>query len=599
MHPPSTLPVLKLDSLDPVQAYKAGVLLRRASPNLDPSAHAQRVLIELPGEIAVEEWDPDVLVKHVALARLEIAGVVNSSWVSHLFSELACLPLVNIAPVPQMVGNVDGPTDDLPDAPAEVATTDVAPIEATAEPTPAPPALFGDVLPAGPKDLAARLADDISRIMAAPPVAPAFEPAPAQSSASEAFAADVFAADEIMLAPARQDAPVSEDPAARTLPTIDLALPVLQLELVPMEDPREDPIATEEWEHALDQADALDPDSVAGSDDQQQFESFDPAPADAVVDSNVEASCEPPAAAIAADTDAATFDAPSMGGSEPVAAVDPAELAADFVVAQDAAFVENTHAVVQAEVDLGAAIEVNHEDVIDTQPQAAVVAATVPDNAVASVATAAEVAADAGTSPAVAADEPAIDQQASASTPAIEAPAAATVSQDAAPDAQPGDQATKCPEHAVTNAPADHAQADFAPIDATVAACSACRERIMSSGEDIVATDPAGEAVTYRGRLRAGQVCENRIGDLVLVGTMGTGAVARAAGSIHAYGRASGALKAGQAGDTTARIYVADFNAQLVDIAGRYQSFETIPEDLKGKMVEIWLEEDVLLYQAI
>ena len=52
---------------------------------------------------------------------------------------------------------------------------------------------------------------------------------------------------------------------------------------------------------------------------------------------------------------------------------------------------------------------------------------------------------------------------------------------------------------------------------------------------------------------------------------------------------------AGAQGDISARIFVADFRAELVAIAGQYRVFEQIPDQLEGRSVQCWLDGEKLL----
>jgi septum site-determining protein MinC len=52
---------------------------------------------------------------------------------------------------------------------------------------------------------------------------------------------------------------------------------------------------------------------------------------------------------------------------------------------------------------------------------------------------------------------------------------------------------------------------------------------------------------------------------------------------------------AGAQGNADARIYVHDFRAELVAIAGHYRVFEQIPKDLEGQSVRCWLDGEKLL----
>jgi septum site-determining protein MinC len=95
--------------------------------------------------------------------------------------------------------------------------------------------------------------------------------------------------------------------------------------------------------------------------------------------------------------------------------------------------------------------------------------------------------------------------------------------------------------------------------------------------------------------VRSGQQVYARDGDLVVTKLVANGAEVIADGSIHIYGALRGRALAGAQGDERARIYCQDFHAELVSIAGRYRVFEDLPEDLRGKPVQAWLEGEKLL----
>ncbi|HEX8778629.1 MAG TPA: septum site-determining protein MinC, partial [Rhodanobacter sp.] len=114
---------------------------------------------------------------------------------------------------------------------------------------------------------------------------------------------------------------------------------------------------------------------------------------------------------------------------------------------------------------------------------------------------------------------------------------------------------------------------------------------------------PAAESAQERpqgtlhhdGAVRSGQQVYARDRDLVVTGTVANGAEAIADGDIHIYGGLRGRAMAGAQGDTDARIFVHDFRAELVAIAGHYRVFEQIPKDLEGQSVRCWLEGEKLL----
>jgi septum site-determining protein MinC len=102
-------------------------------------------------------------------------------------------------------------------------------------------------------------------------------------------------------------------------------------------------------------------------------------------------------------------------------------------------------------------------------------------------------------------------------------------------------------------------------------------------------------AQQHDGAVRSGQQIYARDRDLVVTGAIANGAEVIADGSIHIYGSLKGRAMAGAQGDAKARIYVSDFRAELVAIAGHYRVFEQIPKDLEGQSVQCWLDGEKLL----
>ena len=98
--------------------------------------------------------------------------------------------------------------------------------------------------------------------------------------------------------------------------------------------------------------------------------------------------------------------------------------------------------------------------------------------------------------------------------------------------------------------------------------------------------------------VRSGQqvYADNR--DLTVLTTVGAGAEVIADGSIHIYGALRGRALAGAQGNTDARIFCREFHAELVAIAGHYKVMEEVPNELRGKAVQIWLDQDQLKIAA-
>ncbi len=109
---------------------------------------------------------------------------------------------------------------------------------------------------------------------------------------------------------------------------------------------------------------------------------------------------------------------------------------------------------------------------------------------------------------------------------------------------------------------------------------------------------PARPGLLQKTPVRSGQqlYAENR--DLTVINTVGAGAEVIADGSIHVYGALRGRALAGAQGNTDARIFCREFHAELVAIAGHYKVMEEVPSELRGKPVQIWLEQDQLKMAA-
>lgn len=109
----------------------------------------------------------------------------------------------------------------------------------------------------------------------------------------------------------------------------------------------------------------------------------------------------------------------------------------------------------------------------------------------------------------------------------------------------------------------------------------------------------SGPGLMHSTPVRSGQqiYADNR--DLTVVNTVGAGAEVIADGSIHIYGALRGRALAGAQGDENARIFCREFHAELVAVAGNYKVLEDIPAELRGKPVQVWLEQGQLKLAAL
>ncbi|UHQ18284.1 septum site-determining protein MinC [Lysobacter sp. KIS68-7] len=99
--------------------------------------------------------------------------------------------------------------------------------------------------------------------------------------------------------------------------------------------------------------------------------------------------------------------------------------------------------------------------------------------------------------------------------------------------------------------------------------------------------------------VRSGQQVYAENSDLTVLATVGAGAEVIADGSIHIYGALRGRALAGAQGNEKARIFCREFHAELVAVAGHYKVLEDIPKDLRGKAVQVWLDQGQLHIAAL
>lgn len=102
---------------------------------------------------------------------------------------------------------------------------------------------------------------------------------------------------------------------------------------------------------------------------------------------------------------------------------------------------------------------------------------------------------------------------------------------------------------------------------------------------------PVANTVVIDTPVRAGQRIYARGADLVVLAVVNNGAELIADGCIHVYAPLRGRALAGASGNTSARIFAASLEAELVSIAGVYRTFENghAPE-LAGKQVQVRLQ---------
>jgi septum site-determining protein MinC len=113
----------------------------------------------------------------------------------------------------------------------------------------------------------------------------------------------------------------------------------------------------------------------------------------------------------------------------------------------------------------------------------------------------------------------------------------------------------------------------------------------------------AGEAAASASRVpsllveapvRSGMTIMNAEGDVIILGSVASGAEVIAAGSIHVYGALRGRALAGVYGNASARIFCRRFEAELVAISDFHKVTEDIEASLRHKPVQAWLSDNEL-----
>ena len=114
-----------------------------------------------------------------------------------------------------------------------------------------------------------------------------------------------------------------------------------------------------------------------------------------------------------------------------------------------------------------------------------------------------------------------------------------------------------------------------------------------------IAAAPAEPGLIQAAPVRSGQQVYAANRDLTVLAAVGAGAEVIADGSVHIYGPLRGRALAGAQGNEKARIFCREFHAELIAIAGNYKVLEDIPKDLRGKAVQVWLDNEELRIAAL
>lgn len=99
--------------------------------------------------------------------------------------------------------------------------------------------------------------------------------------------------------------------------------------------------------------------------------------------------------------------------------------------------------------------------------------------------------------------------------------------------------------------------------------------------------------------VRSGQRVYAKGTDLIVLASVSHGAEIMADGHIHVYGTLRGRALAGVRGDTECRIFCRDLEAELVSIAGHYRVNEDLDESVRGRSVQIYMQDSALIIESL
>ena len=121
---------------------------------------------------------------------------------------------------------------------------------------------------------------------------------------------------------------------------------------------------------------------------------------------------------------------------------------------------------------------------------------------------------------------------------------------------------------------------------------SQCRLRSSAKSCAPAKTDepPAPKALIIKTPIRSGQSVFHPHGDVIVLGSVGSGSEIIAGGSIHVYGTLRGRAFAGAPGNAEARIFCRKNEAELLAVDGWYRTAEDMEPSSRGKPIQAFLD---------
>lgn len=105
---------------------------------------------------------------------------------------------------------------------------------------------------------------------------------------------------------------------------------------------------------------------------------------------------------------------------------------------------------------------------------------------------------------------------------------------------------------------------------------------------------PEPTSLIIEAPIRSGQSVFHLQGDVIVLGSVGSGSEIIAGGSIHVYGTLRGRAFAGAAGNPQARIFCRKNEAELLSVDGWYRTADDMEPSSRGGPVQSFLQNGVL-----
>jgi septum site-determining protein MinC len=105
---------------------------------------------------------------------------------------------------------------------------------------------------------------------------------------------------------------------------------------------------------------------------------------------------------------------------------------------------------------------------------------------------------------------------------------------------------------------------------------------------------PSPNALIIDAPIRSGQSVYHPDGDVIVLGSTGSGSEIFAGGSVHVYGTLRGRAFAGANGNGEARIFCRKNEAELLAVDGWYRTAEEMESSSRGRPIQVFLDNGVI-----